>query len=178
MRRFVFAALVLSLCAAPAAHAIGIGGGAFAGKAYPVLQDDTGSGTLFGARVPIALVPFVTVEPYWASSSLAGKAQDVAGMSYARQGFDETVYGGNVLLTMGGPLSVYPYAGYGQARLKRAAYDRTFTTYSAGVGIGVSPWPKISIDLRGEAQAIVDGETTRKFGNATAGVTMKLFHIL
>jgi len=175
MKRLIALALVVLASQPVLARAGGLGVGVFGGESYPVLQDDTGNGTLVGVRVPLKLVPFVTIEPWYASSSLSDKVTSVAGLDYTRQGFDEKIYGVNAMFATGGPLSFYPIVGIGQASLKRAGYDQTLTSYNAGIGIGISPLPKFSIDLRAEAQAVVDGQTTRKFGNATAGVT---YHLL
>jgi opacity protein-like surface antigen len=46
--------------------------------------------------------------------------------------------------------------------------------YNGGLGIGFTPMPKFSIDLRGELNAIVTGDTSQKFGNVTLGVTYDL----
>ena len=37
------------------------------------------------------------------------------------------------------------------------------------------PIPKLSIHLRGELAAAVDGEASRKWGNATIGVSYNVF---
>lgn len=175
MRRFLALLLVLTAVGAATARAGSIGIGAFGGMSTPVLQEDTGGGSLFGVRVPVKLVPLITVEPFYASSSLGDKTQTIAGIEYTRSGFDVTSYGANAMLTMGGPVSFYPFAGIGQTKLKRDPIDDSFTSYDFGFGIGISPMPKVTIDLRGELQAVVDGEASRKFGNATVGVSYALF---
>jgi opacity protein-like surface antigen len=81
------------------------------------------------------------------------------------------------MLTAGGPISFYPYAGVGRTSLKRSGFDKTLTTYNLGAGLGFSAVPKLTLDVRGELQAIVDGQTTRKFANATAGLSYSLFSI-
>lgn len=174
MKRIVVSALALLLWAGNA-RAGGIGLGAFAGMSYPVLQDDTGEGALVGLRAPVSVVPMLTVEPFYASSRLADKVTMVADVPYAREGFDERAYGVNLMLATGGPLSFYPFAGIGKTTLERTGFESTFTTYDVGVGLSVSPLPKLSVDLRAELQAVVDGDVTRKFGNATAGVSYRLF---
>ena len=53
--------------------------------------------------------------------------------------------------------------------------DLSLTTYNFGLGLGISPAPKVSIHIRGELAAAVDGEASRKFANATVGVSYALF---
>jgi hypothetical protein len=175
MRRLFALTLVAFGLMAGTAYAGSIGLGAFAGMSVPVLQDDVAKGTMMGLRAPVALVPLLTLEPYFASGSLGDKTETIASIDYVRAGFDEKAYGVNAMLTMGGPVSFYPYAGIGQTSLKRTGYDDKFTTYNFGMGLGISPAPKISIHIRGELQAVVDGQASRKFGNVTLGASYSLF---
>jgi opacity protein-like surface antigen len=175
MRRLLALALVCAVLPPGVAHAGSIGIGAFGGMSYPVLQNDTGNGKLYGFCAPVKLVPMVTVEPFYASSTLSDKVTTIAGLSYSRQGFDITAYGVNAMLATGGPVSFYPIVGIGQTRLKRDQFDQSFTTYNLGLGLGLSPMPKVTVNLRGQLQAVVDGSTSRKFGNATLGASYALF---
>ncbi len=175
MKRLIVLSLALLAVTAGVASAGSVGVGVFAGTSIPVLQDDVAQGTLFGLRAPVKLVPLVTVEPYYASSALGDKDQDIAGITYTREGFDETAYGLNALLTMGGPVQFYPFAGIGSTQLKRTGNDLTLTTYNFGLGLGISPMPKLTLHIRGELQMAVDGEASRKFANVTAGASYALF---
>lgn len=175
MRRLIALTLVALGLSAGAAYARGVGVGAFAGMSVPVLQEDVDKGNMFGIRVPVALVPLFTVEPFYASSSLGKATETVGGIDYTREGFDEKAYGVNAMLTMGGPVQFYPFVGLGQTSLKRTGFDDSFTTYNFGLGLGISPAPKFSIHLRGELQTVVDGEASRKFGNVTVGASYALF---
>jgi hypothetical protein len=175
MRRLLALALVLLVVPAGAARAGSVGLGVFGGMSYPVLQDGMSKGTLYGLRVPVNIVPIVTIEPFYASSNLGDGKISIAGIDYTRQGPDEKAYGANLMLSTGGPLSFYPYGGLSQTTLKFDGVDKKFTTYQGGIGIGVSPAPKITVHLRAELQMVVDGETSRKFGNATLGASYALF---
>jgi hypothetical protein len=175
MKRILAVALVaLALGSAPA-RAAGIEVGAFGGLSFPVVQDDVKQGAMFGVRVPVKLVPLFTVEPFFASSALGEAEETIGDLTYTREGFDATAFGVNAMLTLGGPVSFYPFASVGQTSLKRAGFDDSFTTFGGGLGVGISPAPKFSIHVRGELQAVVDGEASRKFGNATVGVHYALF---
>lgn len=176
MKKLLVCAIVALASLASTAHAGSIGVGVFGGPSLPVLQADQDNGSLFGVRVPVKLVPLISVEPFFSKSSLGDKTIDIApGISTTRQGSDVTSYGLNAMLTMGGPVSFYPYAGIGQAKFKRTAQDESFTSYDLGLGLGLSPIPKVSFDLRGELQAAVDGSVSRKMFNITLGASYSLF---
>jgi len=175
MKRLFALTLALLVATAGIAGAGSLGIGGFAGMSYPVLQHDTGNGMLYGLRAPVKLVPFVTLEPYYATTNLNDKVTNVAGIDLTQAGFDEKAWGVNLLLAAPGPLSFYPLAGYGQTTLSRTGFDRTMTTWNAGFGVSFAAVPKVSINLRGELQAVVDGSDTRKFGNATVGASYALF---
>lgn len=175
MKRVILAACLAVALAGTSAQAGSIGVGAFGGLSIPIVQSDVAQGSMFGLRVPIKLVPLLTVEPYYASSALGDAEEDILGTTYTREGFDGTAYGANLMLTMGGPLSFYPFAGIGQTKLERTGSDLSLTTYNFGLGLGISPAPKVSIHIRGELAAAVDGEASRKFANATVGVSYALF---
>jgi hypothetical protein len=164
---------VLLPCSAGAAS---IGIGAFGGLSAPVLQGDNGQGTLIGLRAPVGLIPLLTVEPYFAKISGGDKDQDIEGTKIRRSGMNVTGFGANVLLKFGGMIQFYPFAGIGSYKLQRTGTkDLTNTAYTLGFGLGISPLPKLSIHARGELAAAVDGETSRKWANATVGVSYNIF---
>jgi hypothetical protein len=178
MKRVIALALALTAFTAATACAGSVGLGAFAGVSLPVVQEDVGQGTLFGLRAPVKLVPLLTVEPYWASSSLGSKDVTVGGLTYTREGPDETAFGLNAMLTTGGSVQFYPFVGMGSTKLKRTGMDATFSTYNFGLGLGFAPVPKLSVHVRGELQMAVDNGASRKFANITAGASYALFSIL
>jgi opacity protein-like surface antigen len=124
----------------------------------------------------VVVLPLVTVEPYFAMTSGGDVDQTIEGQTYTRAGMDVTSFGANVLLTFGTKLQLYPFAGVGSFQLKRdGSEDLSNTGYNFGLGLGFSPMPKLMIHLRGELAAAVDGETSRKWGNATLGVSYNVF---
>lgn len=173
-RPVVWAMAALMLCAG-AAHAGSISAGVFGGASIPVLQDDQANGSIFGLRAQARLVPLFAVEPFFSSSALGDKTIDLNGFSVTREGSDVTTFGMNAMLTLGGPMSFYPYVGIGSTKFKRTAQDETFTSYHMGLGLGLSPVPKFNVDLRGELQAAVDGDVSRKMFNVTLGASYSLF---
>src|SRR2546422_3803573 len=100
---------------------IGIGG--FGGLSVPIVQDDVKSGSMFGVRVPVTLMSFVSVEPFFASSSLGDGEQTIGGITYTRDGFKNKSYGINAFLgsLKGNPgFRIYPYIGIASSKLTRA----------------------------------------------------------
>jgi hypothetical protein len=178
MNRSLAVACVVLALAAGNARAGGIGVGVFGGTSVPVLQNDEDKGTQFGVRVPVKLIPLITIEPFYSSSSLGDQTVSLTpGVTFTREGSKVTTYGANAMLTLGGPVTFYPYAGIGQAKYKRTAQDESFTSYQFGLGLGLSPIPKFSIHLRGGLQAAVDGAVSRKLLDITLGASYSLFNL-
>jgi hypothetical protein len=177
MRHSVFAAALIALLAASAAHATGVGVGVYGGLSYPVVQDDVKSGSVIGFRAPVSLVPMITVEPFYASSKLGDATETLGGISYTRDGFDQTAYGVTAILGSPGGMGFhfYPFAGLGHYKLTRSGSDDISEAgYNFGLGIGIGATPKLSLQIRGELELVKTGDTSRKFGNATAGLTYSL----
>ena len=173
MKKFVIAAAFGLVLAAGAANATGVGAGIYGGYSFPVLQEDVGSGSMYGFRAPISLSSIVTLEPFYASSSLGDVEETFSGISYTREGFDGTSYGANVLFgNIGGPgFHFYPYAGLGKFKLERTGTDIDEMGYNFGLGFGIGVAPKISLQVRGELEMVKIEDTSRKFGNVTGGVS-------
>jgi hypothetical protein len=177
-RAFAFALLALAV-GAGMAQAAGpqIGVGPFGGYNFPIVQDDTGPGAAFGIRIPINLIPLITVEPYYATSNLGDVDETFGGLPYTRTGFDMKAFGATAILgSVGGVgLKFYPYAGIGSYKLERTGSDEIKETgWNFGLGIGVPAGPKISVQMRGGMDMVITGDTSRKFGNVTLGINYNL----
>jgi hypothetical protein len=174
---FVAVALAAVLATSAArAGTITVGAGVFGGMSFPVLQDDQGQGSLFGARLPVRLLPLLAVEPFFTTSALGDKTLEAApGFSVTREGSNVTTYGVNAMLPFGTKTLLYPYVGIGSVTFERTAERETFTSYDLGLGLGFTVMPKFALDLRGELQAAVNGETSRKMFNVTLGASYALF---
>jgi outer membrane protein with beta-barrel domain len=175
-RTALLAVLVLALAAAAQASPIGVGVGAFGGVSFPIIQDDVSQGPVYGIRVPVKALPMLTVEPYYLKSSLGDKEETIGGVTYTREGFDHTGIGVNAMLGSGGMgFGFYPYVGIGSHKLERTGTPEIKeTAYNVGLGFGINAIPKLSIQVRGELNMIVTGDTSRKFANATVGVGYSL----
>jgi len=177
MRTWIVAAALSVSLAACAAHATGIGVGVYGGLSYPIIQDDVKSGSIFGFRAPVSLVPMITVEPFYASSKLGDAEETLGGITYKRDGFDQTAYGVTAMLGSPGGMGIhfFPFAGIGKYKLTRAGSDDIDEAgYNVGLGLGIGATPKVSLQIRGELEIVKTGDTSRKFGNATAGLTYSL----
>lgn len=170
------ALLMLALAASTvAAGTITVGVGGFGGASVPLLQEDVRSGAIFGARVPVTLAGFFSVEPYFASTSLGNAEEDISGFTYTRDGFQVSDFGVNAAIgRLGGGTGfrIYPFAGIGSCKLTRkGSEDLKKAGYHFGFGVGISPASRFTLNLRGQLDMIVTDETSRKFGTATVGVS-------
>jgi hypothetical protein len=175
---FAAALLVLALIScASGAGAIGVGVGAFGGANFPVLMDNAAPGPVYGLRVPVKLIPMFTVEPFWSTSALGDASQDFGALgSETRDGGTYSTFGVNALLTAGGAgFKMFPYAGIGSGKYQQTGVtDLTNTAVDFGLGFNFGLLPNTSLDLRGEFDALITGDTSRKFANVTAGLTYRL----
>jgi opacity protein-like surface antigen len=178
MKRAWWAVFVGLALLAPAARAgtITLGGGVYGGMSFPVLQDDQGQGSLFGARLPVRLLPLLAVEPFYSTSALGDKTIEASpGFEVTREGSDVNTFGVNVMVPFGTKTLLYPYVGIGSASFQRNGQDESFTSYDVGLGLGFTVMPKFSLDVRGELQAASSGETSRKMFNVTLGASYSIF---
>ena len=179
MRRVFVAILGLALVAARA-QAADIGIGPYGGISIPVLNDLSKQGSMFGIRVPVNLLPLLTVEPFYAASTL-GDAEENFGTptTYTRDGGKTSGFGVSALFTFGtGIFKFYPVVGLGSYKFERdGAEDISDVGYNFGLGFGLSPIPKLTINLRGELNMITNGDTAVKAANATLGATYAVFSL-
>jgi len=178
MKRGWWAVFVGLALLAPAARTgtITLGGGVYGGMSFPVLQDDQGQGSLFGARLPVRLLPLLAVEPFYSTSALGDKTIEASpGFEVTREGSDVNTFGVNVMVPFGTKTLLYPYVGIGSASFQRNGQDESFTSYDVGLGLGFTVMPKFSLDVRGELQAASSGETSRKMFNVTLGASYSIF---
>ena len=179
MRRLVILVLLALVVGVPSARAAEIGIGAFGGVSIPVLNDLSEQGTQFGVRVPVNLLPLLTIEPFFASSALGEAEEEFGGVTYTRDGGDVTAFGANVLFTFGSPMLKFtPFVGIGSYKLERdGAEEVSDMGLGFGLGLAVSPVPKFSINLRGELASIITDETSQKFANVTLGASYALISL-
>jgi len=176
MRFISIVFLVIGLLGVGSASAISLGGAVFGGPSWSIVQDDNGTGGVFGVRVPVNLIPLVTVEPFYSHGSYGDVTDAVAG--YSRAGFSINTFGVSVALGGAGLIpGFYPLVGIGSYSLSRdGSPDETDVGYNFGLGFGFGvPVANLTLDFRGEFVMIDLGDTSRKFINATAALGYK-FH--
>jgi len=170
-------ALALALVLVPrSAGAFGIGIGAFGGTSSPINQDDVKTGGTYGVRLPISIIPLISVEPYWGKSMLGDGETTVGGVTTPVEGFDVSSFGANVMLgsLLGAPgIKFYPYVGIASSKFSRGE-DITKTSYNFGLGgaVGLS---KVTLHGRAEVNVVDTGDKTREFANLTLGLSYDLF---
>jgi len=120
-----------------------------------------------------------TLEPYYAATSLGDKDETFGGIGYTRDGGKVSAIGANALFNFGAPgFKLFPFVGLGTHSLEReGAEDQSDMGYNVGLGLGLAPIPKLSVNLRGEFNMITTGDTSRKFANITLGVAYTLFSV-
>ena len=180
MRRITLITLLLLASAAGTSGAAGIGLGVFGGRSFPVVNDLSTAGSQFGLRVPVSVIPMLTLEPVYESTSLGDLTSDFGtGTTYTRDGGKNHGYGLNAQFSFGAPgFRMFPYAGIGSYTIRRSGDpDLSEAGYNLGFGVGFSVIPKLSVDVRGELEMIRTGDTSRKYGNVTGGVTYQLFSL-
>jgi hypothetical protein len=181
MKKQILVAVLALMLAPGLAHAISFGVAAFGGTSTPIVQDDTGSGSLFGARVPVNFVPLITVEPFYASTKGGSKDYTAAGVSYSRDGIDLTSYGANVLFEFGTGFRLFPFAGLSSNHMKRSGLDQTETGYDFGLGLGFKlPVAGLGADVRGALNMVTDpasSDVSRKWAEITVGVSYSFLHL-
>jgi hypothetical protein len=171
MRYIGLVVLLIGVLGVESASAISFGVAGFGGPSWPIVQDDNGTGGVYGVRVPVNLIPMVTVEPFYSHGSYGDVTDVVAG--YTRSGFSINTFGVNLALGGAGLIpGFYPFAGIGSYSLSRdGSADETDVGYNFGVGFGLGlPVVGLSLDFRGEFVMIDVGDTSRKFINAVAAV--------
>ena len=176
MKRTLLGAM-FALALVPAVAAAGsVGIGVFGGASLPILYDNASIGGQAGLRVPVNVLPMLTIEPYYAQSRLGDHEDTFAGQTYTRSGPELYTYGGNAVFEFGEGVKFYPFVGIGSTRIEQeSAEDVTDTNLNFGLGFKFSAMAKLALDLRGELQAVITGDTSRKFGNITLGVSYALF---
>ena len=148
--------------------------GAFGGLNIPIAQDDTKSGALFGAKVRIPLLPFLALEPNFATAQFGGKDVEVPGKSFPRDGGNFTSFGADLLIgSMSGmsKMRFYGLAGINSNNYSRQDIeDETGLGLALGTGFEFFPTEILSLELRAKYHAIKLGDGGRSHLEVSGGL--------
>ena len=179
MKRIVPILLLGLALTAGAAHAAGIGVGAFGGTSIPVVQEDAKTGALYGVRLPVTVVPLLRLEPFWATNAAGRRRGDVRwpdlhsrrrrdfGLRAERHARDRRARCASTRSRAS--------ARTGSCARRRTTARRSATT--PGSGLGLSPLPGLEVDLRAEFVVITLDGTSRKVVNVTLGASYRFLNL-
>jgi hypothetical protein len=170
------ALLVIALTAP--GEAVGIAIGPYAGYNLTILQDDAGSGPLFGLRAKISVAPIVVVEPWFTLISEGDVDHSEGGIEFTQEGGSIQSFGVNA--SLGGYRTVpgfgfYTTGGIGMYMLKpELDYKDEATRFGINIGTGFVAKLMPALDLDASARLIaitLEGGGSRKSVGVHAGLS-------
>jgi hypothetical protein len=153
--------IVLFLAGASSVNAAGkFSLGGFAGINIPVMQEDVGNGTLFGAKGRVILMPFLGVEPNFVFSKNGDKdiKDDGGNVLGTREGGKVTSFGVDAVLGSFSGFSkatFYGLVGVNSNTLKKEGIpDQTRMGISFGTGVEFLPTEVFGVEVRARVHSI------------------------
>jgi len=171
MRKLLILSLLATAIATPV-FATNFGVGAYGGVNIPIVQEDQGSGTVFGLKGKLSLIPGIGLEPNLNFAKFGDATLDFGG---TREGSKVTSYGVDAVLGAGmGAVGfkMYGILGAGFYSTKRDNdEDVTKIGWATGLGFEIGVSPTIGIDIRGKLNVISsEGGGTKKSAAVTGGL--------
>ncbi len=171
MRKRVLLLLMMVVISVPvgAAH-FGLGG--YGGLNIPIVQEDQSSGTVYGLKAKLSLLPGIAVEPN-INFAKFGDAEYSFG---SRKGSKVTSYGVDALLGGAGlgaiGFKMYGILGVGNYKITRDNDDDISKTgWTTGLGFEIGLVPSFGLDFRGKLNIIpIDGGGSKKSAAVTGGL--------
>lgn len=165
--------LTVLLCSTLLAQAPQIGIGAFGGLNIPIAQDDQGSGSVFGIRGRIQVLPLLVAEPnflvsnWGAPDAIDGVDLGIDGSKVTGFGLDVTVGGGMV----GVGFKPFAVVGIGSFKVENeeTGYDESNFGFKGGIGFGIGLTPRFGLDVRATALIIPQEDGGSKKGALIIG---------
>jgi hypothetical protein len=175
----VFLFVMGGLCSSAMALPVGIG--AFAGLNVPIVQDDAGTGALYGVRVRLTVIPFLAVEPTLTFFNQGDATTEVRGEEYELDGGKSTALGLNVILgSVGTPagLRFYNVIGIASHAMKQeGAEDESRLALSIGPGLEVKLGTRLALNVETRLHMIsLEGGGARKNLGLTGGLIYYVGH--
>lgn len=171
--------LAALLSGAVSAQSIKVGIGFSAGMDVPIGQEDQKSGSIFGFKARLKLLPAIAVEPNLYFTKY-GQPTPEGIPDYDLPGSKITAYGVDVTLgSRIGGAGVKPYGvlGAGRYSVKRDEADQEISKvgWSAGLGVEIGVTSAVGLDVRGKLVVIPwDGGDSKKSAVLTGGITYYL----
>jgi hypothetical protein len=179
MKRWMWIGVLMMVASAAPAHAIDAGVGLAGGASFALAQSDNGNAGQLLLRVPVNIIPLLTIEPFLASADYDGVEAQFSGQTYNRRGFDIFSYGAIAALGgvgMGPRFPLYPYFGMGGFHLSREGTSGSENLgYLLGVGYGRALPANLSMNARAEYNWVMDGDTPRRFFGINLGLTLRFY---
>ncbi len=178
MRKSVKFLLVWSilLCLFDTAHSVKIGAGAFWGKNWPVVQEDASLDKLYGFKLILIPLSFVALEPNFTYSGMGQATLDIGGTVMTRDGGQIKSYGVDLLL---GNFSsrlfhIYLLGGLNTSTLQKEGLpDSKRTSFSAGLGLEITPIAKLGLEVQAKALLIpLEGGGAKDNLGITGGINI------
>jgi opacity protein-like surface antigen len=178
--------LLMLLLSLSSAHAYRVGVGGFGGLNIPLAQDDAKSGTAYGAKVRITLIPMIAVEPNFTYMANGDAESEIESYDYGtqeREAGEFTSFGIDLIFgSVNGftGLNVYGIGGISSSKFAREADaipDLTSMSYWFGLGLEYSVTDQISLDFRGKVLVFPydDGNDTGSRKNALVTVGLNYY---
>ena len=171
MRKLLIMSLLAMVISSPA-YALKLGIGAFGGVNIPIVQEDQGSGTVFGLKGKLNLLPGVSLEPNLNFAKFGDATLDFGA---TREGSKMTSYGIDAVIGAGmGTVGfkMYGLLGGGFFNTTRDSdEDATKFGWSTGLGFEIGVSPTLGLDIRGKLNVInSEGGGTKKSAAVTGGL--------
>ena len=172
MRKTILLLSMFCLLSASFAAAGPFGVGAFAGGLYPVIQEDQGSGYIFGIKARVKLPAMFALEPNVTLGSFGDAEIEGVG---SREGSSIRHYGIDLLLGGGlaaiGPKPYFFIGGaiYNTKRDNDETTNKSGWSFGLGVSLGLAQY--LDVDVRGRFNiAAWEGSSSKKSVEVTGGV--------
>ena len=175
MKKVILFLILLALLA-PHLHAEGmkLGVGAFGGFNIPVVQDDQKTGSVFGLRARLRVLPILTAEPNvtfgkWGSpDEIEGIKWEIDGSKINSYGIDAII--GNLHGVQG--FKPFGFVGAGIYNVKNddTDYDESKLGFSGGLGFAVGLSPTLDIDVAGRLVVAPQEDGSKKAFFITTGL--------
>lgn len=175
MKKIILLLILLTLLA-PLTQAQGLklSAGAFGGLNLPVVQDDQKTGSVFGLRAGLRVMPILTVEPNvtfgkWGSpNEIEGVKWEIDGSKINSYGIDAII--GNLHGIKG--FKPFGFVGAGIYNVKNddTEYDESKLGFSGGFGFAIGLSPTLDIDVAGRLVVAPQEEGSKKALFFTSGL--------